>query len=663
MNFKLHHRRSIVFFYQATPPGSVYNTLVQKSYLCPHTRYPRKQTIMSAKDHTKLSREKCERLWRTAQAVCFDVDCTVTKEDALDSLGRFLGVGDQVADLTNAAMDGNLDLDEALQKRLDIMNPTIDKLIAYAKSNPAEERLVPGIRRLITELQARNVEVFLISGGFRELILPVADALNIPRENIFANRFVYMASDKVGPNGYPEIHAKGFDANEPTSREGGKPEAIRRIRTLNPYNTIVMVGDGITDLEAVEQTGGADMFVGYGGVVERSYVKENADWWITSHDELTDAIPKLKVAMVGSGAWACAAMQMVSKNARETPLFDKRVDMWVFEEDYEGGKLTDKMNELKENPKYMPGVKYGDNVVANPDLVDTVKDADILIFCTPHQFVHKLCMQIQLNIKDNCIAISLIKGMRVRHDGPQLISTMVRRILHMECSVLMGANIATELAPGTLCEGTVASHFPEHGTIFKSLFDTSFYNVNVINDVEGAELAGTLKNVVAVAAGFVDGCELGHNAKAAVLRQGLSEMRTFAKRIFSTVRDETFNESCGMADLFATCCGGRNRMVSMAFAKCKGQKTFDQLESELLNGQKLQGVLTSNEVQAVLKMKGWEKDFPLFTAVNAIVQGMYEPKDIARYRDLAAKPVVDETFVNTTRRKSLLEEKLMDVHF
>ena len=190
---------------------------------------------------TKLPKDQVLRLWRQAQAVCFDVDCTVTKQDALDNLGEFLGVGDQIRELTNSAMDGNMDLDEALQKRLDIMEPTVEKLVAYANSNPAEDRLVPGIKDLVKELQARNVEVFLISGGFRELVLPVAAVLNIPRSNIYANRFVYLADDDMGPDGYPCIRVRGFDPKEPTSHEGGKPEAIRRIRALNPYNTVVMV--------------------------------------------------------------------------------------------------------------------------------------------------------------------------------------------------------------------------------------------------------------------------------------------------------------------------------------------------------------------------------------------------------------------------------------
>ena len=596
------------------------------------------------------------KLWQQAEAVCFDVDCTITKQDSLDDWADFLGKGEQVRKLSKMAMEGKMDVEESLQKRLEIIEPTAEKLKTYMDSKTAKKRLVPGIKALVEELQSRGVKVYLISGGFRQLILPVADLLDIPHDNIFANRFVSNATEQDPEQTVPAVSLKTYDAEEPTNRKGGKLEAIRRIREMQGVQTVVMVGDGSTDLEAAQESGGVDLFIGYGGVVERDEVKEHANWFIKDFNQLTKALPRLKVAMVGSGAFASAAMQMVSTNAKSKPMFEDRVDMYVYEEEFEGGKLTDAINQEHHNPKYLPGVHFGDNVVANPSLEDTVKDADLIIFCAPHQFMPTICKQIQVKTKPSAMAISLIKGIHITPSGPSLMTTMVRDILHINCSVLMGANLAAEILPGGLCEATIGSHSFEQGELFKELFNTPYFQTSVIKDVEGAELAGALKNVVAVAAGFADGCNLGENAKATILQQGLSEMRCFAMSMYSTVQDETFFENCGVADLIATCYGGRNHRVSRAYAKLNGSKTFKELETELLKGQKLQGVLTSEEVSTVIKMNGWEKKYPLFTAVDAIVRRVYEPKDIARFREVAESPDVNLSLVRDQ------EEATLEVH-
>jgi glycerol-3-phosphate dehydrogenase (NAD+) len=95
------------------------------------------------------------------------------------------------------------------------------------------------------------------------------------------------------------------------------------------------------------------------------------------------------------------------------------------------------------------------------------------------------------------------------------------------------------------------------------------------------------------------------------------EMRKFGQTFFGTVEDTTFFESCGVADLITTCSGGRNRKVAEAFAKTG--KNIDELEKEMLNGQKLQGTLTAQEVHQFLKARQMTHEFPLFETVYRIV--------------------------------------------
>jgi glycerol-3-phosphate dehydrogenase (NAD+) len=111
------------------------------------------------------------------------------------------------------------------------------------------------------------------------------------------------------------------------------------------------------------------------------------------------------------------------------------------------------------------------------------------------------------------------------------------------------------------------------------------------------------------------------------MRIGLLEMKRFAEEFFDGVKPETFTEtSAGVADLITTCFGGRNRKCAEAFVKTG--KTFDVLEKELLNGQKLQGTETAKEVHAFLKARGKVEDYPLFRSVYSIAYEGVKPRDL-----------------------------------
>jgi glycerol-3-phosphate dehydrogenase (NAD+) len=162
--------------------------------------------------------------------------------------------------------------------------------------------------------------------------------------------------------------------------------------------------------------------------------------------------------------------------------------------------------------------------------------------------------------------------------------------------------------------------------LFQSLFDTPWFRVNAVPDVAGVEICGALKNVVALAAGFVDGLGYGSNTKAAILRIGLYEMRKFAAMFYKGTIEETFWDSAGIADLLTTCYGGRNRRCAEAFIKTG--KSWRELEHEMLNGQKLQGTGTCRDVYAFLTAQGAREEFPLMVAVYDIADCGRDPHDI-----------------------------------
>ncbi|KAL3683275.1 hypothetical protein R1sor_001297 [Riccia sorocarpa] len=343
-----------------------------------------------------------------------------------------------------------------------------------------------------------------------------------------------------------------------------------------------------------------------------------------------------RIAVIGSGNWGSVAARLAATNARRLPCFQDEVRVWVYEERLSTGELlSDVINMTQENVKYLPNVKLGPNVVADPNLESAVKNATMLVFVMPHQFIDETCEMLKGKIRPDAKAISLIKGMELRDEGPRLISREINDQLGIDCSVLMGANIANEIAVEQFSEATIGfKDDKETADKWVQVFGTPYFEVTPVQDVEGVELCGTLKNIVAIAAGLVDGLGMGNNTKAAIMRIGLREMIRFSKLMFPTVQDATFFESCGVADLITTCFGGRNRKVAEAFAKHGGKRSFDELEGELLNGQKLQGVLTAAEVSSFLKAKNWEESFPLFSSVHAIATGLLPPSAIVEYAEL-----------------------------
>ena len=356
------------------------------------------------------------------------------------------------------------------------------------------------------------------------------------------------------------------------------------------------------------------------------------------------------------------------------------MQMWVYEEQVaipeasklydpssnystEKQKLTTLINHFHENVKYLPNIALPHNIVANPSLQDSVKEATILVFNLPHQFIGGLCDQMKGSILPYARGVSCIKGVDVSSEDINLYSESIGKKLGIYVGALSGANIANEVALEKFSETTVAYDPPpmdsrgptpkEGGTpraseldltkitehkdskgltskvrltaqppelppldhqLMHTLFHRPYFHVHVVSDVAGVSLGGALKNIVAVATGFVAGLDWGDNAKAAIMRVGLLEMRKFGKMFFeNTVRTATFTEeSAGVADLITSCASGRNyRCAKMSVER---GVSIAEVEKSELNGQMLQGTSTAKEVYGFLKARGKENEFPLLTS-------------------------------------------------
>ena len=181
-----------------------------------------------------------------------------------------------------------------------------------------------------------------------------------------------------------------------------------------------------------------------------------------------------KVCIIGSGNWGSAIAKIVGQNTAAHPdLFVKETPMWVFEEEIKGRKLTEIINTDHENVKYLPGRKLPENILAVPDILEAAKDADILIVVIPHQFIGRSLKPLNGKLKENVIGISLVKGFDILPAGGiQLITSTIKQHLDIPMAVLMGANLAAEVADEQFCETTIGCKDGNLGAVFKTLFQT-----------------------------------------------------------------------------------------------------------------------------------------------------------------------------------------------
>lgn len=229
--------------------------------------------------------------------------------------------------------------------------------------------------------------------------------------------------------------------------------------------------------------------------------------------------------------------KILAENAAALSDVEERVNMFVYDELFDGIRLSDLINSHHINEKYLPQIQLPDNLVSCTDLVETAKYSDIIVFVMPKQFIEDFCKTLLGKIKPNAMAISVIKGFVLNEgddnggevgsgSGIQLISQTIMKYLKVKyevfakgivsvcflffwnlhillwvlffiskipCAVLMGVNLASELTLNRYCEATLGCRDMKHSKLLKDLFSTPNFRVIVIDDADAVEVCGYLK--------------------------------------------------------------------------------------------------------------------------------------------------------------------------
>jgi len=208
----------------------------------------------------------------TVKLLFIDCDSTLSAIEGVDELARLRGPDcfQEIETMTNAAMDGRVPINEVFGRRLEIIRPTRAECAEIGRMYI--ETVEPTAKAVIAEAKAKGWTPVILSAGYIQVIEPLAQFLGI--EHVEAVRLEFDA----------EGNYAGFDQDYPTTRNGGKPARILQLKAdLNPMRTI-MVGDGISDLETISAV---DLFVGFGGYVQRPRVRESAPVFIHRLEELS----------------------------------------------------------------------------------------------------------------------------------------------------------------------------------------------------------------------------------------------------------------------------------------------------------------------------------------------------------------------------------------
>jgi phosphoserine phosphatase len=199
--------------------------------------------------------------------ICFDCDSTLSEVEGIDELAERAGCGAEMAALTNAAMNGEVSLESIYAKRLELIKPD-QQAIDWA-ADLYIEKMVQGVEQVFQQLHSQGKQVHIISGGLKQAILALAEKLQVDVDHVHAVEVLFTSNGD-----YLE-----FNQQSSLARNGGKAEICAQLNKAGLK--MAMIGDGNTDMEA--KKAGA-YCIGFGGVVARDIVREQADVFVDSPD-------------------------------------------------------------------------------------------------------------------------------------------------------------------------------------------------------------------------------------------------------------------------------------------------------------------------------------------------------------------------------------------
>ena len=315
-----------------------------------------------------------------------------------------------------------------------------------------------------------------------------------------------------------------------------------------------------------------------------------------------------KIAIIGDGGWGTAlAIQLSQKGFS--------VSLWgVF------GDYLEETAKIRENVKYLKGIRIPDSINMTSVMKDAVSGADFIILAVPSKYLRSVLGQLKDIKQKNPVYVSAAKG--IESDTLMRMSEVIQDVLggRKEITAISGPSIAIEVAKGLPTTIVVSSKNIELAKSAQGILSGGNLRVYTNGDLVGVELGGSLKNIVAIAAGISDSLDFGTNTKAAILTRGLAEIIRLG--VAMGAKRETFAGLSGMGDLITTCISpySRNRWFGQMLGK--GESTEDIMKKTEMA---VEGVTTANSAYQLSRKYG--VIMPITQEIFNVIYKNKSPKD------------------------------------
>ncbi len=312
--------------------------------------------------------------------------------------------------------------------------------------------------------------------------------------------------------------------------------------------------------------------------------------------------PIKNIAVIGAGAWGTALAKVLAEKGLT-------VRLWAYEAD-----VVDAINTTHENPRFLKGVTLPATLTATSSFADALGGCHGILFVTPSHVARPVLERLAAALTHPTPLISATKG--IEEETTQLMTQVMEEVcptpMHPMLMALSGPSFAGELSVGKPTAVCLAGTDNQLVRQFQQTLMTPTFRIYADTDVIGVQLGGALKNVIALAAGIVDGLELGLNARAALITRGLAEIVRLGMSMGADPR--TFYGLSGVGDLVLTCTGtlSRNHTVGMRIGQ------GDRLD-EIVGGMQAvaEGVRTARAALSLAQQQG--VDMPIIQEINAVL--------------------------------------------